>query len=84
MRPNGKPWSAKNYTASGFSNWIGADHVMASQMTSFGIPTHPATVSPYSAYLANLAAGNPMGLWDYQIWSQPSRRIQRGVRAKRG
>lgn len=64
MMPNGKPWTATIYTVNGFSNWIEAAHVMASEMTSFGIPTHPVIVSSYSAYLSNLAAGKyALGYW---------------------
>ncbi len=64
IMPNGKPWTATIYTVNGFSDWIEASKVIASEMTSFGIPTQPSIVSSYSEYLQQLAAGKyPIGFW---------------------
>jgi peptide/nickel transport system substrate-binding protein len=56
IMPNGKPFTATIYTVNGFSDWIAAAHVMASELTSFGIPTQPQIVSSYSTFLKQQAA----------------------------
>lgn len=70
--PNGKPWTATIYTVNGFSDWIAADHVMSSELTSFGIPTQPQIVSSYSQYLKELGKGlYGMGFWIAALGPNP-------------
>lgn len=56
MMPNGKPWTATIYTVNGFSDWIAASKVIATELTNFGIPTSPTIVSSYSQELSSQAA----------------------------
>lgn len=64
MMPNGKPWTATIYTVNGFSDWIEASKVIASEMTSFGIPAQPSIVNSYAEYLQEIALGKyPIGFW---------------------
>ena len=64
MMPNGKPWTATIYTVNGFSDWIEASKVIASEMSAFGIPTHPSIVSSYSQYLKEIALDKyPIAFW---------------------
>ncbi len=64
MMPNGKPWTATIYTVNGFSDWIEASKVISSEMSAFGIPTHPAIVSSYSEYLKEIALDKyPIAFW---------------------
>jgi peptide/nickel transport system substrate-binding protein len=55
--PNGKPFTITIYDVNGFSDWIEAGHVIASELTSFGIPTQVSIVPTYSEYLQNWSKG---------------------------
>lgn len=57
MMPNGKPWTITIYTVNGFSDWIAASKVIASELTNFGIPASPSIVSSYSQEISNQEAG---------------------------
>ena len=57
MMPNGKPWTTTIYTVNGFSDWIAASKVIATELTNFGIPASPNIVSSYSQELSNQQAG---------------------------
>lgn len=62
--PNGKPWKITIETVSGFSDWIAAGSYMASELSSFGIPTTSSIASSYALYLTDLAAGDySVGFW---------------------
>lgn len=58
MMPNGKPWTMTIYTVNGFSDWIAASKVIATELTNFGIPTSPDIVSSYAEEISNQQAGD--------------------------
>jgi peptide/nickel transport system substrate-binding protein len=53
----GEKRTATIYDVSGFSDWIEAGHVIAAEMTAFGVPTQVSIVPTYSEYLKNMSAG---------------------------
>jgi len=57
IMPDGKPWTMTIYTVNGFSDWIAAAKVMATQLTNFGINANPDIVSSYAEDLNNLQNG---------------------------
>lgn len=62
--PSGKPWTMSIESVSGFSDWIAAGKFMASELSSFGIPTTESIAPDYATYLANLAKGDyPVAFW---------------------
>ena len=64
LMPNGKPWTITIYDVSGFSDWIEAGHVIASELTAAGIPTSVSIVPSYSTYVTNMQADKyAVGFW---------------------
>lgn len=72
MMPNGKPWKISLYDVNGFSDWIEAGHVIASELTSAGIPTVVTIVPSYSTYVTNMEADKyAVGFWIIALGPNP-------------
>ncbi len=48
--PNGQPWTLTLWAVTGFSDWIEAASLIASQLSDFGIPTTTQNATDYAAF----------------------------------
>ncbi|MGI9091977.1 MAG: ABC transporter substrate-binding protein [Mycobacteriales bacterium] len=64
LMSNGKQFTVNVQVPTGFSDWIAGGQSIASQLTSFGIASKPATSADYATYLSDLADGKfAVGFW---------------------
>jgi peptide/nickel transport system substrate-binding protein len=64
MLPNGRPWKITLQSVNGFSDWNAAATVIASELTSFGIPTQVQLTADFATYKTDMAAGKyAVGFW---------------------
>lgn len=64
LLPNGQPWKMTLQSVDGFSDWNAAATVIASELTSFGIPTQVQLTSDFATYKTDMAAGRyAVGFW---------------------
>jgi peptide/nickel transport system substrate-binding protein len=62
--PNGQPWKITLQSVNGFSDWNAAATVIASELTSFGIPTQVQLTADFATYKTDMAAGKyAVGFW---------------------
>lgn len=78
LLPDGKPWTITLQTVNGFSDWIAASTVVASELTAFGIPTKPAITADFATYKKEMAAGKyAVGWWLTALGPQTANAYQR-------
>lgn len=64
MLPNGQPWKITLQSVNGFSDWNAGATVIASELTSFGIPTQVQLTADFATYKTDMAAGKyAVGFW---------------------
>ena len=57
MLPNGQPWTLTLWAVTGFSDWIEAASLIASELSDFGIATTTQNATDYAAFQADQKAG---------------------------
>jgi peptide/nickel transport system substrate-binding protein len=78
MLPNGQPWKITLWSTNGFSDWNSAATVIASELSSFGIPTSVQLASDFATYKTNMAAGDyAVGFWLISLGPTASAAYQR-------
>jgi len=64
LLPNGQPWKITLQSVNGFSDWNAAATVIASELSSFGIPTQVQLTADFATYKTDMAAGKyAVGFW---------------------
>jgi peptide/nickel transport system substrate-binding protein len=76
--PDGGAWKITLQTVNGFSDWISASTVVASELTAFGIPTQAAVTADFATYKKEMAAGKyAVGWWLVALGPQTDKAYQR-------
>jgi peptide/nickel transport system substrate-binding protein len=78
LLPNGRPWKITLQSVNGFSDWNAAATVIASELSSFGIPTQVQLTADFATYKTDMAAGKyAVGFWLIALGPTASAAYQR-------
>jgi len=63
VMPNGKPWTASIYVNGSYTDWVQGASVVASELTSFGIPTSPTLIQAAQFNSEQESGKFPLSFW---------------------